>query len=69
MADPSLIDEMLLGSDREPGHDEGVPAFLQLTDQLTGRRCAILMEPGDLELTIDATVDRFLRRCPVSQYV
>ena len=69
MADTSPTNEMLLGSHRGPGYDEGVPAFLQFTDKLTGRRCAILLEPGDLELNIDATLDRFLRRCPISQYV
>lgn len=69
MQDPSPSNDTSLGRDREPGHDEGVPAFLQLTDKLTGRRCAILLEPGDLELTIAETVDRFLRGCPISQYV
>ena len=69
MADPGLTKDMLLGTNRESGDDEGVPAFLQLTDKLTGGRCAILLEPGDLELTIDETLDRFLRRCPISQYV
>ena len=69
MVDPGPTNDMLPGSDREPGYDEGVPAFLQLTDKLTGRRCAILLEPDDLELTTDETLDRFLRRCPISQYV
>ena len=69
MADSNPTNEMLLDSDPEPGYGEGVPAFLQLTDKLTGRRCAILLIPDDLELTIDETLDRFLRRCPISQYV
>ena len=61
MADPGLTKDMLLGTNRESGDDEGVPAFLQLTDKLTDRRCAILLESGDLELTIDETLELLKR--------
>ena len=69
MPDSDPANDILLGGDPASGNDEGVPAFLQLTDKLTGRRCAILLGPDDLELTTGEMLDRFLRRCPISQHV
>jgi hypothetical protein len=49
--------------------DTRTPVFVQMTDALTDRTCAIRIEPKDARLTLGALVDKYLRNCPVDALV
>tara|TARA_B100001971_G_scaffold214445_1_gene251981 strand:+ start:483 stop:1946 length:1464 start_codon:yes stop_codon:yes gene_type:complete len=48
---------------------ERASVFLQMTDALTDRTCAIVIEPEDAGLTTGNLVDKYLRACAVDEMV
>jgi hypothetical protein len=51
------------------GSDSASPAFLQLTDALTGRRFAVRIDPDDTSFTLANLLAKYVHRCPVEAFL